>query len=324
MAAGKHLMFVYGTLKRNQPNYIFNTSAFDGISIFRGKGRTVEKFPLVIATKYNVPYVLDSPGRGNNIEGEVYEIDDKRLKIYDDLELYPINYNKKQIQVKLKKEIEDEEHSDNNHEILQCNIYIITDFKKELLSKPVLSNYDDNLQENKYVTGENRYQFDNLNYDTKCDVKENWPKIETNNPNLPIPIFVYGTLKIGEHYHKYLKNPEKGKAEFVGEAETNTKYPLVVESKYNLPYLLWSPNNGNNVKGEVYNIDKDLLAWLDEFEDHPKTYIRLPSLVKINGVLKNCWCYFTYFLKTIDAELLSKPTLESYSQAQYPCLEIGW
>lgn len=61
----KHLMFVYGTLKSNQPNYKFNTDVFDGISIYKGKGQTVEKYPMIIATKFNIPYILDCPGKGN-------------------------------------------------------------------------------------------------------------------------------------------------------------------------------------------------------------------------------------------------------------------
>lgn len=199
----------------------------------------------------------------------MYEIDDKRLKIYDDLELYPINYNKKKIKIQLITggdgigETKDEYNGKRlKNETLECSIYIITDYKEELLSKPFISNYDNNPQKNKYIEGDKRLQFDNLNYDTKCDVKKDWPSnffpflflklifhalfkgLETNNPNLPVPIFVYGTLKKGEHYHRYMSKPEKGNVEFVAEGETYFKFPLVIESKYNLPYLLWSPTNG--------------------------------------------------------------------------------
>ena len=62
--SGKHLVFVYGTLKRDEPNHKFwsvETYCGDdskqlkkGSFELLGIGETVTKFPLVIATQHNV------------------------------------------------------------------------------------------------------------------------------------------------------------------------------------------------------------------------------------------------------------------------------
>ncbi len=39
---------------------------------FLGAARTVKRFPLVIASRYNVPYLLDKEEEGHCVEGEVY------------------------------------------------------------------------------------------------------------------------------------------------------------------------------------------------------------------------------------------------------------
>lgn len=62
-------------------------------------------------------------------------------------------------------------------------------------------------------------------------------------------VFVYGTLKRNEPNHHWLTNPENGIGKFVGEGTTKTKYPLVIATRYNIPFLLYSPGNGYFVKG---------------------------------------------------------------------------
>ena len=69
-----HLVFVYGTLKTNEPNHQVIRTGDDGKSQLVGKGRTVDTFPLVIASRYNIPYLLDAPGKGLRIRGEVSSI----------------------------------------------------------------------------------------------------------------------------------------------------------------------------------------------------------------------------------------------------------
>ena len=68
-----HFVFVYGTLKQGEPNHYLLENDANGVRIFRGKAKTVNKFPLVVASRYNIPFVLDCAGTGLNIQGEIYE-----------------------------------------------------------------------------------------------------------------------------------------------------------------------------------------------------------------------------------------------------------
>ena len=59
-----HHVFVYGTLKRGLCNVGKMTDPENGFSEFVGVAKTVEKWPLVVATKWNIPFLLDKPGVG--------------------------------------------------------------------------------------------------------------------------------------------------------------------------------------------------------------------------------------------------------------------
>ena len=60
-----HRIFVYGTLKRGQPNYFrLQDEAKYGACRFLGEARLCKTYPLVIASKYNVPMLLDKEGSG--------------------------------------------------------------------------------------------------------------------------------------------------------------------------------------------------------------------------------------------------------------------
>ena len=60
-----HKVFVYGTLKSGQPNhYLLEGKRCVGNAEFLGKGRTVERFPLVISENYSYPFLLDKEGVG--------------------------------------------------------------------------------------------------------------------------------------------------------------------------------------------------------------------------------------------------------------------
>jgi len=52
--------FVYGTLKRNEPNHHYMVD-----STFVTEATSVDKLPLVIASKYNIPFALNKPGVGH-------------------------------------------------------------------------------------------------------------------------------------------------------------------------------------------------------------------------------------------------------------------
>lgn len=61
---GSHLVFVYGTLKRGEPNHHVLTETEGQQKIF-GKGCTQHKYPLVIGSQYNIPYLLDNLNIGH-------------------------------------------------------------------------------------------------------------------------------------------------------------------------------------------------------------------------------------------------------------------
>ena len=97
-------------------------------------------------------------------------------------------------------------------------------------------------------------------------------------------IFVYGTLKKGKQFN-YLLN----KAKFIGNAETVERYSLYFDG---IPYLVKS-DEVSHVKGEVYELDSELLKMIDEFEEHPNYYVREMVKVKLtDGEVVSVWAYF--------------------------------
>ncbi|CAD7014963.1 putative gamma-glutamylcyclotransferase CG2811 isoform X1 [Ceratitis capitata] len=123
-------VFVYGTLKRGEPNHYWLTNSENGFSRFLCEARTVQKFPLVIGTRYNIPFLLNKPGLGHNICGEVYEVDSKMFSNLDVLEDYPNYYDREIQQVKSK-----------DNESIDCWLYLIKEFPENLLSKCHLESY---------------------------------------------------------------------------------------------------------------------------------------------------------------------------------------
>lgn len=81
-------------------------------------------------------------------------------------------------------------------------------------------------------------------------------------------LFVYGTLKNGFTFHdKYLGN---GKSTFVGPAICSLDYTLYVGAQ---PHLVREISE-NAVKGELYEVEKDILDAIDYLEGHPIIYKR--------------------------------------------------
>jgi len=76
-----HEIFVYGTLREGYPNHHHNVGARRS-----GIFRTVEKFPLVLNGQRNSPCLIDTPGKGFRVRGEVYRVGDEGLALMDKLE----------------------------------------------------------------------------------------------------------------------------------------------------------------------------------------------------------------------------------------------
>lgn len=96
-----------------------------------------------------------------------------------------------------------------------------------------------------------------------------------------LKVFVYGTLKTSLPNHYWLKDTENGSADYLCDGKTITKYPLIIATKFNIPFLLNVPNTGHSINGEIYTIDKSMLLHLDKLEDYPKLYDR--EIIKIQG-----------------------------------------
>ena len=55
---------MYGTLKRGQPNYFRLLESLNGVAKFMGEAKLTKKYPLVVASRRNVPLLLDREGEG--------------------------------------------------------------------------------------------------------------------------------------------------------------------------------------------------------------------------------------------------------------------
>lgn len=77
--------------------------------------------------------------------------------------------------------------------------------------------------------------------------------------NKKFPLFVYGTLKKGYHAHELLKG-----AKFLGFGYTTKDYKLISLGRY--PGLLTCSNGTNNVEGEIYEIDKEIMKLTHSYE----------------------------------------------------------
>jgi gamma-glutamylaminecyclotransferase len=77
-----HRLFVFGTLKRGFP---LHDRALAG-SVCRGSYRTSEPFPMLVAGDWFAPMMMNEPGIGRHVLGELYEIADSRLKSIDEME----------------------------------------------------------------------------------------------------------------------------------------------------------------------------------------------------------------------------------------------
>jgi gamma-glutamylaminecyclotransferase len=78
---GGTLVFVFGTLKQGFPNFAINQGRRIG-----GMFRTLDRHPLLLMGERHVPWMIDSPGLGERVAGELYEVDAAALAAMDLLE----------------------------------------------------------------------------------------------------------------------------------------------------------------------------------------------------------------------------------------------
>jgi gamma-glutamylaminecyclotransferase len=74
-------VFVFGTLKEGFPNFHINRGRR-----VPGDFVTVQVYPLYLVGERRSPWMLDQPGAGLNVRGQVFEVDDAALAQMDLLE----------------------------------------------------------------------------------------------------------------------------------------------------------------------------------------------------------------------------------------------
>ena len=75
-------VFVYGTLKRGFP---FHDQALTQAT-FLGNYQTLRPYPMLIAQDFFGPVMLDKPGEGLVVKGELFEVEEGDLPQLDSLE----------------------------------------------------------------------------------------------------------------------------------------------------------------------------------------------------------------------------------------------
>ncbi|KAL6434365.1 hypothetical protein ACFW04_006052 [Cataglyphis niger] len=141
-----HRVFVYGTLKRGEPNHGLIKDAMNGYAKFLGLGRTTVSYPLVIATKYNIPFLLKKPEVGYLVLGEVYDVDSKMLKKLDELEEHPTFYERFEEEILLVPEtvLKSEKMFEEIGELTKAWIYFLPRYRSSLLDSPMYASYSNN------------------------------------------------------------------------------------------------------------------------------------------------------------------------------------
>lgn len=120
-------------------------------------------------------------------------------------------------------------------------------------------------------------------------------------------IFCYGTLKRGFPNHSIM---EEIKASYISDATTKFKYPLLLEGKWNTPFMIHNMNfpNSYKIQGELFEIDNEGMAALDKFEGVDKCYYKRLGIeicykkeMDSDSTSQEAWCYYRY---ESSAELL--------------------
>ncbi|XP_042369299.1 LOW QUALITY PROTEIN: gamma-glutamylaminecyclotransferase B-like [Plectropomus leopardus] len=137
-------VFVYGTLKKGQPNYYRMFESVNGKAEFLASARTTQKYPLVIAGKYNIPFLLNIPGKGHRVRGEIYRVDDKMLKFLDEFETVPSMYQRTEVEVQVEECVgeTDGEEKLRAGSIIEAFVYSTTTYQPDWPSLPTYESYD--------------------------------------------------------------------------------------------------------------------------------------------------------------------------------------
>lgn len=131
-------IFVYGTLKRGQPNHYHMFDSSNGKAEFLATACTTQEYPLVIATQHNIPFLLNIPGNGHRVQGEIYKIDEQMLKFLDDFEAVPTMYQRTPIMVEVMEVGKDLKSGS----IIEVYVYSTQTYKPDWPLLPTYENYN--------------------------------------------------------------------------------------------------------------------------------------------------------------------------------------
>ncbi|XP_025083652.1 gamma-glutamylaminecyclotransferase-like isoform X2 [Pomacea canaliculata] len=140
MGSKGELIFCYGTLKKGQPNNKIIIDETTGHAKFICQGRIKHKYPLIIASQYNIPFLLYAEGKGYNVQGDVYEVDEQKRDFLDDFEGHPTYYERMLTEI-----VVDEENAYDGEKLpktLMCWVYFLKDFNQDMLDLQFYQNYD--------------------------------------------------------------------------------------------------------------------------------------------------------------------------------------
>lgn len=132
-------VFVYGTLKKGQPNHFRMFAGTNGKAEFLASAVTAEKYPLVIAGRHNIPFLLNIPGRGRRVHGEIYRVDDAMLRFLDDFEGVPAMYQRTLVKLEVK---ESAGRAPSPGDVTEAFVYSTTTYQPDWPSLPTHESYD--------------------------------------------------------------------------------------------------------------------------------------------------------------------------------------
>ena len=91
------LIFLFGTLKEGYPNYHSNYG-----NRVEGDFFTTDRYPLYLVGERYSPWLINDPGSGEFVQGQVFSVDQSALDIMDSLERItePDGYQRVQVIVK--------------------------------------------------------------------------------------------------------------------------------------------------------------------------------------------------------------------------------
>jgi gamma-glutamylaminecyclotransferase len=92
----EHLVFVFGTLKEGFPNFATNRG-----TRLPGEFRTRASYPLYLVGERHSPWLIEEPGKGLRVTGQIFRVDAETLAEMDALERVsePDGYRRKLLEL---------------------------------------------------------------------------------------------------------------------------------------------------------------------------------------------------------------------------------